>query len=81
MKTAKSLVIGGLVLLMLTGCAYRYYLGLHGPSIRRFPNVHAEAAEDAQCLACHHPDRDPVGPPTSHPGFVGCLNCHDDPLP
>ena len=29
-------------------------------------------------LICHHPDRDPNGPPTSHPQFKGCLKCHND---
>jgi hypothetical protein len=64
--------------LVAGGCAYRHYLGVHGPSIRRFPEIHAGARLDEECLACHHPDRDPAGPPTSHPRFRGCLKCHDD---
>lgn len=62
------------LLLGLVGC---YYLGMHGPSIRQFPDIHAGISEDAECLECHHPDH-PVGPPTSHPEFVGCLKCHND---
>jgi hypothetical protein len=76
-KLAVLIAAGGLTLLG-SGCAYRYYLGMHGPSIRAFPNVHAGVAEDEECLACHHPDRNPVGPPTSHPEFTGCLKCHND---
>lgn len=66
----------GCVMLML-GLAGCYYLGMHGPSIRQFPDVHAGVTEDAECLECHHPDHS-VGPPTSHPDFVGCLKCHND---
>ncbi|MBW2592209.1 MAG: hypothetical protein JRE58_04270 [Deltaproteobacteria bacterium] len=36
--------------------------------------------KDRDCLSCHHPDRDPEGPPTSHPQFTGCLKCHNDDL-
>jgi len=78
MRTLKHVLIGGAALLLLGGCVYRYYLGMHGPSIRRYPEVHAGVVEDAECLACHDPEGDPVGPPTSHPQFVGCLKCHDD---
>jgi len=78
MRAVKHLLIGAAITLVLGSCAYRYYLGMHGPSIRLFPDVHAGVTEDEQCLECHHPDRDPVGPPTSHPQFVGCLKCHDD---
>ena len=34
--------------------------------------------EDYECLECHHPDKDPEGPPTTHPNFTGCLKCHND---
>ena len=78
MGTVKHLLIVTGVWLVLGSCAYRYYLGLHGPSIRHFPDVHAGVTEDAQCLACHDPNGDPGGPPTTHPQFVGCLKCHDD---
>jgi hypothetical protein len=78
MRTMKRILAGGMALVIFGGCAYRHYLGMHGPSIRSFPDVHAGVTEDAQCLECHHPDRNPVGPPTSHPQFVGCLKCHDD---
>lgn len=71
------ILIGSVV---MSGCAYRHYMGLHGPTIQRLPDKHASVSEDYQCLSCHHPDRDPIGPPTSHPGFKGCLKCHNDPL-
>lgn len=77
-KTAVTALALGV--LGLGGCAYRHYLGLHGPSIRRYPDIHAGVRRDEECLGCHHPDRDPVGPPTTHPGFRGCLKCHDDRL-
>lgn len=60
------------------GCAYRHYLGLHGPSIKRHPDIHAGITADRECLECHHPDKTPQGPPTSHPQFTGCINCHND---
>ena len=65
-----------------TGCAYRYYLGLHGPSIGNMPEIHSEVMkDDAQCLKCHGQENSSgEAPPTSHPGFKGCLKCHNDPL-
>lgn len=78
MKTAKRIILCTLVLLVMAGCAYRHYLGMHGPSVRSYPDVHEGVTEDADCLQCHHPDRNPVGPPTSHPQFTGCLKCHND---
>ncbi len=79
---ARIATIGALVLSVClgSGCAYRYYLGMHGPSMMRYPEVHQGAREDSDCLGCHHPDRDPKGPPTTHPGFVGCYKCHSDPV-
>ncbi len=55
--------------LCAAGCAQRHYLGLHGPTVRRFPDAHAGVSEDRACLQCHHPQGD---------RFVGCLKCHDD---
>jgi hypothetical protein len=72
------IIVFALTLAVLCSCAYRYYLGMHGPSIRRFPDIHEGVREDSECLECHHPDRDPEGPPTSHPQFKGCLKCHND---
>lgn len=68
------------VLMSSAGCAYRYYLGMHGPSTRNFPEVHtADITEDAQCMQCHAPtDNSGDAPVTSHPGFKGCLKCHSD---
>lgn len=65
---------------ILGGCAYQHYLGMHGPSIRNSPDIHQQVTRDANCLGCHHPDHKPVGPPTSHPQFTGCLKCHNDPV-
>ncbi|KJS31486.1 MAG: hypothetical protein VR64_11915 [Desulfatitalea sp. BRH_c12] len=67
-----------LILLLSSGCAYRYYLGMHGPSIKRYPEIHQGVTKDSECLECHHPERNPTGPPTTHPGFTGCLKCHND---
>ena len=78
MKSIVRIIVYSLAVAVLSGCAYRHYLGMHGPSIRQFPEVHEGVREDAECLACHHPDRDPNGPPTSHPQFKGCLKCHND---
>jgi hypothetical protein len=80
MKTMKQILLSSLILVVVTGCAYRYYLGMHGPSIRNSPDVHEGVTEDSECLECHHPERDPTGPPTTHPHFAGCLKCHNDPL-
>ncbi len=65
------------ILFFVTGCAYRYYLGFHGPSIRLSPDVHESVTQDKECLECHHPDN-ADGPPTPHPKFIGCLKCHND---
>ena len=62
----------------LIGCAYRHYMGVHGPSIKGHPDIHAGIATDQECLECHHPAKKPQGPPTSHPQFTGCLKCHND---
>lgn len=80
MKTMKQILLSSLMLVVVTGCAYRYYLGMHGPSIRNSPDVHEGVTEDSECLECHHPERDPTGPATTHPHFTGCLKCHNDPL-
>jgi hypothetical protein len=73
----KRLILCSMAMLLLAGCAYRHYLGMHGPSVRRYPDIHEGVTADAECLACHDPDGDLVGPPTSHPQFVGCLKCHN----
>jgi hypothetical protein len=78
MSALKKIAICFALLTVLGGCAYRHYLGMHGPSIRNSPDIHQGITEDQDCLDCHHPDRDPEGPPTSHPEFKGCLKCHDD---
>jgi len=80
MNILKKIMIGSIVLVLFSGCAYRYYLGLHGSSIKAFPDIHEGVTEDQDCLNCHHPDRNPTASPTSHPHFTGCLKCHNDEL-
>jgi len=81
----KKRLLTMLLLAMLAssaGCAYRHYLGMHGPSTRNCPDIHdASIKDDAQCLECHSP-KNASGdtPTTSHPGFKGCLKCHNDPV-
>ena len=64
------------------GCAYRHYLGMHGPSIGNTPDIHdSSLREDAQCLDCHAMQDNAAGAPaTTHPTFKGCLKCHSDPV-
>jgi hypothetical protein len=78
MKKCTIIVIIGSFLIVMSSCAYRHYLGFHGPSIKRSPDVHEGVTEDEECLECHHPDKEPSGPPTTHPNFTGCLKCHND---
>jgi len=78
MKPLLRLFILALLRSLFFGCAYRYYLGLHGLSIRLHPEQHAAVSLDSECLQCHDPENGPVGPPTSHPHFTGCLKCHND---
>jgi hypothetical protein len=60
-----------------TGCAYRHYLGFHGPSVKAFQEIHQGITEDQNCLTCHAPNQAFNAPPTSHPRFTGCLKCHN----
>ena len=70
--------------MLSAGCTFRHYLGLHGPSMRNFPDAHDPAiTQDSQCLSCHSPQNAAAGsgaPATTHPGFAGCLKCHSDPI-
>ena len=77
-KTVRTALLS-LLLFSLCGCSgYRAYPGMHGASIKLHPDVHdLSSTVDNVCLSCHHPD-DPQGPPTPHPGFSGCINCHND---
>lgn len=83
MKNKQLLFTISLILTLTSaGCAYRYYLGLHGPSRNNFPDAHLEGmTEDSQCLGCHAPGTasDAI-PATTHPSFKGCLKCHNDPV-
>lgn len=66
------------LLMFSCACAYRYYLGIHGPSVKAFPDIHENVSIDQDCLNCHHPDQAPEGPASPHPHFTGCLKCHND---
>ena len=72
----KSILI--VLLFIVFGCTYRYYLGFHGPSIQFYPEEHEGVTRDKECLECHDPKNDSEGPPTSHPQFTGCIKCHND---
>jgi hypothetical protein len=78
MRMTQKLVIVCAAISIIGGCAYRHYLGFHGPSIKLYPDVHDQVTDDDESLECHHPDRDPEGPATSQPKFKGCLKCHND---
>ncbi len=79
MPAKKTCAVALLLLIAASsGCGYRYYLGMHGPSIKNSPDIHHSSSEDGQCLACHSPEKAHEAPPTSHPGFKGCLKCHND---
>jgi hypothetical protein len=80
MKTMKISLLALSGIMLLTGCAYRYYLGMHGPSVSRHPDIHAGITTDEECLGCHGSQSNPRGPATSHPQFTGCLKCHNDEL-
>ena len=80
MNLIKKTAILSLILLFLGCGAYRAYLGLHGPSIQAYPEIHKGVNKDKECLECHHPKnvKDSGAPSTPHPGFHGCLKCHND---
>lgn len=80
MKIIKIFVVVLFAGLGLTACAHRYYLGMHGPSIKAFADIHQGVAQDAECLGCHGPGKESEGPATTHPKFTGCLKCHNDDL-
>lgn len=75
----KALVLLGLVI-VVSSCAYRHYLGMHGPSVKKYPSIHATAVADDSCLECHVRDSSIDAPKTGHPSFKGCLKCHNDDL-
>jgi hypothetical protein len=80
MINLKKIMIGCTVAICVSGCAYRHYLGMHGPSMKAFPDIHQGVTEDQDCLSCHDPDQNPTGTPSTHPHFIGCLKCHNDDL-
>ena len=80
MRKISIIVMVVILSIVFSGCAYRHYMGVHGPSIRAFPDNHEGVTEDKDCLKCHHPEKNPEGPPTNHPHFTGCLKCHNDDL-
>lgn len=78
MTIFKKIMICCVVVIGFSGCAYRHYLGIHGPSMKAFPDIHQGLTEDQDCRGCHDPGQNPTGPPSSHPLFTGCLKCHND---
>jgi hypothetical protein len=80
MNILKTIMICCTIVILFNGCAYRYYLGIHGPSVKALLDIHEGVREDQDCLSCHHPDEKPTGPPTTHPQFTGCLRCHNGEL-
>ena len=66
------------ILIIISACSYRYYLGMHGPSVKKYPFMHAKVTEDKSCLACHATASTVASPKTSHPHFKNCLKCHND---
>ena len=73
MKTRKIVTLALLLIVVLfSGCAYRYYLGMHGPSIKDFPDTHLDVKTDDQCLQCHDPDKPTDAPPTSVMSSLRC---------
>jgi hypothetical protein len=78
MKSLLKISFLFVLLFVIFGCTYRYYLGFHGPSIHLHPEQHESVTQDKECLECHDPKNDPEGPPTSHPHFTECLKCHND---
>jgi hypothetical protein len=81
MKQFVKMISFFVIFFSIFGCAYRYYLGFHGPSIKLHPDEHESVFQDKECLECHDPKNDPEGPPTPHPHFTGCLKCHNDETP
>jgi predicted CXXCH cytochrome family protein len=65
---------------LVTSCAYRHYVGMHGPSVKKHPLIHADYTADPSCQMCHDPRSSVVAPKTNHPNFTGCLKCHNDDL-
>lgn len=78
MKGIKFLLLVTVFACSMLSCAHRYYLGMHGPSIKAFPHIHSGFTNDAECLGCHALGDESQGPLTSHPQFTGCLKCHND---
>ena len=69
MKKCTLIVVLCGFLLLISSCAYRHYLGLHGPSVKLYPDVHEGVTDGKECLECHHPDKEPTGPPNDAPEF------------
>lgn len=65
-----------LLAFLTAGCGHLAYLGMHGKSIQTFPDIHESVIADSDCLECHADGEQ--GPETPHPGFTGCLKCHND---
>lgn len=78
MQRTATLILLVFFSLAPAACAYRHYMGLHGPTIKTHSDIHSGFTKDAECLGCHGDGDESQGPPTSHPQFTGCLKCHND---
>ncbi len=65
------------IILIIFGCSLKAYMGMHGKSIKQYPEIHEDVSQDSECLECHHPDNADALP-TPHPNFKGCIKCHND---
>lgn len=78
MRMIKISLFALLAVMICSGCMVRYYLGMHGPSVKSYADIHAGITADKTCLECHGPQKSPQGPVTNHSHFTGCLKCHND---
>ncbi len=75
-KVQKTVLLG--ILFVFAGCAPLVsFFGVHGKSIKSYPDIHESVTQDKQCLECHGSDN-PEGPATPHPELTGCIKCHND---
>jgi len=61
--------------LFFLGCASISFF--HGPSIKLNLDIHSNVIADDECLSCHDQNNSEI-PALKHPGFKGCIKCHND---
>ncbi len=49
-KYIYKLLLFLLLVLIISGCSYKAYMGIHGSSIKLHPDTHIDVTEDKQCL-------------------------------